>query len=158
VWGLGLLVPNDTLSHTGFRMGEAVVYSSLIAGGIKVVVGRPRPYTGAEAQDFSGWSWRDDHQSFPSAHATAAFAAARVLAPQLTPIQRLGAYGAAGLVAYSRLYESKHWLSDVVFGAGLGYSVGSVPADDGKADSRQQAGWWLLPSSSGMMLTWLQTW
>ena len=158
VWGLGLLVPNDTLSHIGFKMGEAVVYSSLIAGGIKVAVGRPRPYTGAAAQDFSGWSWRDDHQSFPSAHAMAAFAAARVLAPQLTPIQRLGAYSAAGLVAYSRVYESKHWVSDVVFGAGLGYSVGSVLADDGTAGPRQQAGWWLLPNSSGMMLTWLQTW
>lgn len=158
VWGAGQLVPNDTLSRTGFKMGEAVVYSSLIAGGIKVIVGRPRPFTGADANDFSGGSWRDDHQSFPSAHATAAFAAARVLSPQLTPLQRLGAYGAAGLVAYSRVYESQHWLSDVVFGAGLGYSVGSMLADDAAPDHRQQAGWWLIPTASGMTLSWLQTW
>jgi len=158
VWGAGQLLPNDTFSRTGFKMGEAVVYSSLITGGIKVIVGRPRPFTGADANDFSGWSWQDKHQSFPSAHATAAFAAARVLSPQLTPLQRLGAYGAASLVAYSRVYESQHWLSDVVFGAGLGYSVGSVLADDASPGHQQQAGWWLLPTTSGMTLTWLQTW
>jgi len=158
MWGVGQLVPNDTLSRTGFKMGEAVVYSSLIAGGIKVIVGRPRPFTGADANDFSGWSWQDDHQSFPSAHATAAFAAARVLSPQLTTLQRLGAYGAASLVAYSRVYESQHWLSDVIFGAGLGYGVGSILADDASPGHEKQARWWLIPTASGMTLTWLQTW
>jgi len=108
LWGAGQLIPNDALSRTGFKMGEAVVFSTVIAGGIKVVVGRPRPYTGADANDFSGWSLHDDYQSFPSAHATAAFAAARVLSPQLTPPQRLGAYGAATLVSYSRVYQSDH--------------------------------------------------
>lgn len=155
LWGAGQLVPNDELGRTGFKMGEAVVYASVIAGGIKVVVGRARPFTGADANDFSGWSWHDDHQSFPSAHATAAFAAARVLSPQLTPMQRVGAYSAASLVAYSRIYQSDHWLSDVVFGAGLGYSVGSVLANDAE---KEQAGWWVIPTASGVTVTWLQTW
>ena len=158
LWGVGQWVPNDTLSRSGFKVGEAVVYSSVIAGAIKVVVGRPRPFTGADANDFSGWSWHDDHQSFPSAHATAAFAAARVLSPQLTPMQRLGAYGAASLVAYSRVYQADHWLSDVVFGAGLGYSVGGLLADDVEKDPKQQAGWWVIPTASGITLTWFQSW
>jgi membrane-associated phospholipid phosphatase len=157
LWGAGQLVPNDELSRSGFRMGEAVVFSSLIAGGIKVLGGRARPYTGADANDFSGWSWHDDHQSFPSAHATAAFAAARVLSPRLTPWQRLSAYGAAGLVAYSRVYQSEHWLSDVVFGAGLGYGVGAALADDAK-DNEALSEWEILPSDRGIMLAWLQTW
>jgi membrane-associated phospholipid phosphatase len=158
LWGAGQLLPNDELSGTGFKMGEAVVFSSVIAGGIKVMVGRARPFTGADANDFSGWSWQDDHQSFPSAHATAAFAAARVLSPQLTPMQRLGAYGVASLVAYSRVYQSEHWLSDVVFGAGLGYSVGALLADDTGNDNKEQAEWWVIPSASGITLAWLQTW
>jgi membrane-associated phospholipid phosphatase len=158
LWGAGQLVPNDELARTGFKMGEAVVYSTVIAGGIKLIVGRPRPFTGADANDFSGWSWRDDQQSLPSAHATAAFAAARVLSPQLTPLQRLGAYGAASLVAYSRVYQSDHWLSDVVFGAGLGYSVGSVLADDSGKNGQDLTGWWFVPSTAGMTLTWLHPW
>jgi hypothetical protein len=158
LWGAGQIIPNDTLSRTGFKMGEAVVFSTAIAGGVKVVAGRPRPFTGADASDFSGWSWHDDHQSFPSAHATAAFAAARVLSPQLTSLQRVGAYGAATLVSYSRVYRSDHWLSDVVFGAGLGYSVGAVLADDAGRDSKGQARWLLLPVPSGIALSWLRTW
>jgi membrane-associated phospholipid phosphatase len=157
LWGVGQMVPNDELSRSGFKMGEAVVYSTLIAGGIKVMVGRTRPLTGADAHDFSGWSWRDDHQSFPSAHATAAFAVARVLSPQMTPLQRLGAYVAASLVAFSRVYLSDHWLSDVVFGAGLGYSVGAVLADD-TAKDQEKSGWWIMPTGSGLKLAWYKIW
>ena len=158
LWGAGQWLPNDELARTSFKVGEAVVYSSVIAGGIKVVVGRARPYTGADANDFSGWSWRDDHQSFPSDHVVAAFAAARVLSPQLTPSQRFGVYGAATLLSYSRVYQGDHWLSDVVFGAGLGYSVGAVLADDAGKDDKAQARWLILPAPSGITLTWLQTW
>lgn len=158
LWGAGQLLPNDELARAGFKVGEAVVYATVITGGLKVIVGRARPYTGADANDFSGWSWHDDHQSLPSAHATAAFAAARVMSPQLTPMQRLGAYGAASLAAYSRVYQSDHWLSDVVFGAGLGYSVGAVLADDAGKDHKEQAGWWVVPTASGITLSWLQTW
>ena len=157
VWGIGQLVPNAELRRSGFKVGEAVVFSSLIAGGVKVLAGRPRPFTGADANDFSGWSWHDDHQSFPSAHATAAFAAARVLSPQLTPLLRLGVYGAAGLVAYSRVYRSEHWLSDVVFGAGLGYSVGAALADDVK-EPKTLNEWEIVPTASGISLAWLRTW
>ena len=122
------------------------------------MIGRARPSTGADASDFSGWSWRDDQQSFPSTHAAAAFAAARVLSPQLTTVQRVGAYGAATLVSYSRIYQGDHWLSDVIFGAGLGYAVGAILADEDGKNDPQQHGWWLIPTPSGVSLSWLQTW
>lgn len=158
LWGTGQLVPNDALSRTAFKMGEAVVFSSVIAGGIKIAVGRARPYTGADTSDFSGWSWHEEHQSLPSAHATAAFAAARAVSPQLTPVQRLGAYSAAALVSYSRIYQGDHWLSDVVFGAGLGYSVGAVLADNTGKDHKEQAGWWIIPAPAGITLSWFRAW
>jgi membrane-associated phospholipid phosphatase len=158
VWGAGQLLPNDELSHHGFKMGEAVVYATLITGGIKVVVGRARPSSGADVGAFSPWSWRDAHQSFPSAHAAAAFAAARVLSPHLTPGQRVASYGAATLVSYSRLYQGDHWLSDVVFGAGLGYAVGAVLADDQGRKDAQHNGWSITPVHGGIGVSWLQTW
>jgi len=158
VWGAGQLLPSEQLSNRGFKMGEAVVYATLISGGIKVVVGRARPNSGADSSDFSGWSWRDANQSFPSAHAAAAFAAARALSPQLTIAQRVAAYGAATLVSYSRVYQGDHWLSDVVFGAGLGYAVGAVLADSDRAGNAPHSGWRLMPTSAGISVNWLQAW
>lgn len=157
-WGAGQLLPSDELSNRSFKAGEAVVYATLISGGIKVVAGRARPYTGAGPGDYSPWSWREAQQSLPSAHAAAAFAAARVLSPQLTPGQRMTAYGAATLVSYSRIYQGDHWLSDVVFGAGLGYAVGALLADDNGESDPRQSSWLLAPLPAGLGVSWLQTW
>lgn len=76
----------------------------------------------------------------------------------LSPLQRMGAYGAASLVTYSRVYQSDHWLSDVMFGAGLSYGVGAALANDDGKDKKVQTGWWLIPAPSGMSLSRLQTW
>ena len=71
---------------------------------------------------------RPDHvpdrrnSSFPSSHAANAFALAIVLARRWrrgTPVFLL----LAGLVAYSRMYLNRHFLSDVVFAAILGVGV-----------------------------------
>ncbi len=158
VWGAGELVPNDELSNSGFKMGEAVIYATLITGGVKVVVGRSRPSSGADSGEFSPWAWRDAQQSFPSAHAAAAFAAARVLSPRLAPAQRIAAYSAATLVSYSRIYQGDHWLSDVVFGAGLGYAVGAKLADDNGENAAQRNSWLLTPLPAGIGVSWLHSW
>jgi membrane-associated phospholipid phosphatase len=34
------------------------------------------------------------------------------------------AYGLAALAAYSRVNDNKHWTSDVVVGAGIGFLIG----------------------------------
>jgi len=61
--------------------------------------------------------------SFPSVHATNAFAAALVL-DAIFPGARLALLLAAGLVAYSRVYVGDHWPSDIVAGALLGCLIG----------------------------------
>ena len=61
--------------------------------------------------------------SFPSGHASAAFAAAALLSdgsPGTAPIW----YGLATIVAISRPYVHIHHASDTVAGAALGYAIG----------------------------------
>ncbi len=64
-----------------------------------------------------------DNHSFPSGHATSAFASAEFLKQEykdVSPIYGYAGYGVATATAVMRLYNKKHWLSDVVTGAGIG--------------------------------------
>ena len=61
--------------------------------------------------------------SFPSAHSSTSFAAARAYSAHL-PAQPL--YAAAALMALSRVYLGVHYPSDIAVGAGLGLAIGSV--------------------------------
>jgi membrane-associated phospholipid phosphatase len=66
----------------------------------------------------------EDSLSFPSGHASNAFALAAVAERQYGWKAGLPAYTLASLVAVSRLQRNKHYLSDVMAGATLGYIVG----------------------------------
>jgi membrane-associated phospholipid phosphatase len=78
---------------------------------VKVAVGRERP-NGENAK------------SFPSGHASNAFALAAVLERHYGWKGGVPAYAVASAVAVSRLQRNKHYLSDVMAGATLGYLVG----------------------------------
>jgi undecaprenyl-diphosphatase len=62
--------------------------------------------------------------SFPSGHATAAFACATVVAWRM-PRLAFPAFVLAGAIAWSRVYVGVHWPLDVFGGAGLGLLVGA---------------------------------
>ena len=64
-----------------------------------------------------------DHYSFPSGHTATAFAAAEFMRREYKDVSLwygAGGYAAAALTGYLRLYNNKHWLGDVVAGAGVG--------------------------------------
>lgn len=121
------------LAEIGFHGGEAIFLSELVTGALKVALGRSRPTISPDDpykfHPGAGLG-HDDQGSFPSAHATAAFALAAVLSAEsarwwhhagwVGPV----AYGAAGTAGLARVYLGKHWLSDVLTGAGIGVAGG----------------------------------
>jgi membrane-associated phospholipid phosphatase len=134
---LGARVFHDTVrARYGARALEALALSGVVTGGIKGLAGRARPY--AAPGDPSSWVFgrgiRDDkYQSFPSGHATAAFAFASSVTSQLnrdrSPIRKWAGpvlYALAGVTAFARTYDHDHWVSDVVAGAGAGTLSGLV--------------------------------
>lgn len=58
--------------------------------------------------------------AFPSGHTAASFSLATVAASKYGWEVGLPAFLAAGFVGYTRMESNKHYLSDVLFGAGLG--------------------------------------
>lgn len=64
------------------------------------------------------------YNSFPSGHTAQAFAAATFLSEEYKhrfPWMPYAAYGIAGSVGVMRMVNNRHYISDVLFGAGLGY-------------------------------------
>ncbi|BAV05337.1 PAP2 superfamily protein [Filimonas lacunae] len=61
--------------------------------------------------------------SFPSGHTATAFASAEFMRMEykdVSPWYGIAGYAVAATTGYLRMYNNKHWLSDVVTGAGIG--------------------------------------
>jgi membrane-associated phospholipid phosphatase len=99
----------------------------LIAGGIitpaiKVVAGRSRPSETSAVADFHPFS---GGPSFPSGHATRAFAVAAVISNHYDETWvTCSSYTLASLVGVARSYHDAHFASDVLAGALIGTWVG----------------------------------
>jgi membrane-associated phospholipid phosphatase len=89
----------------------------------------------------------EDQLSFPSGHASNAFALAAVAQGHYGWKEGVPAYALAGLIAVSRLQRNAHYLSDVLAGATLGYIVGRtvVRANGQPLDSPRRAHFSLSP-------------
>ena len=124
---LGTLLPLATDGKLGkdhsLRALDALLTSTIICKGLKKAFHEERP----NGKGFD---------SFPSGHATAAFAIATVEStfhPKQTAFWCLG----AGLIGESRIKLKDHFTQDVIFGSALGYASAE----------------WELSSSHGLILS-----
>jgi len=104
----------------------AVAFSNLITEVLKYCVGRGRPFVSGEANafHFSHFAGNPAYYSFPSGHATTAFALAMAVSA-VWPQARVAMAIYALIIAVSRLVLLAHHPSDVVAGAMVGI-VGTV--------------------------------
>jgi membrane-associated phospholipid phosphatase len=114
----GLIAHDNEVTRTGLRLAFSAALAGAAAEGIKVVLGRERPFQNTSAFDFDPLHF---DTSFPSGHSTLAFAMAASLADDIHRTwATVGLYGVATGVAVTRVYEQDHWLTDVLSGAALG--------------------------------------
>lgn len=130
VWGGGLLADSPRWRDTGLMMGEAAVIADAATLVLKQAVGRARPFTGNGKGSFRPLQFQSDYDSFPSMHTASSFAMASVLTRTSgsVPVGVLS-YATAAFVGFSRMYEDKHWASDVLLGAVIGELAGRVVTD-----------------------------
>jgi membrane-associated phospholipid phosphatase len=131
LYGAGLIRGNSKMKKTALFAGEAVADSEILTIVFKDIDRRLRPVSVRPGGNFAD-TWLDSggsplrgNGSFPSGHSIAAFSVATVVAHQYRNHRWVPfvAYGLAGLVGFSRLTLSAHFLSDVAVGGVLGYSI-----------------------------------
>jgi membrane-associated phospholipid phosphatase len=116
--GTGILSGNDQITRSGARLATTLVLVGAASGLGKLALGRPRP---SESLDADGYVPFSGHEAMPSGHTAVAFALATALGDDIDrPWARVGLYGIASGVAWSRMNDNRHWLSDVAAGAVLG--------------------------------------
>jgi hypothetical protein len=88
-----------------------------------------------------------DNRAWPSGHTSSAFTVAAVVNEYYGPVAGIPSLALAGLVGYQRIDSRVHDFSDVVFGAMLGYVVGTSIAKDQKAEFPELFGMKVIPYS-----------
>ena len=133
----GRLSKSHKLADLGLHGTEALLVGEVLGGAMKGVFGRGRPYLKPDDPNPDDWQLmrgfgnNDGYRSFPSGHSLAAFAAGAAVTSEMSrwkpgsewivgPLM----YGGAGMVGLSRMYNNRHWASDVIIGAAIGTFAG----------------------------------
>lgn len=125
---LGKLEHKERPRETGMLALESLADAGLVVEALKLATNRQRPYVPPGTGKF----WPDDtdiysfSSSFPSGHAAASFAVARVIVEETPghPWAHVLLYGLATGVAIARVTGENHFPSDALVGSVVGYSIG----------------------------------
>jgi hypothetical protein len=117
----GRATGNRRARETGVLGAEALIDGGVVFSVLKNVSQRQRP----DHDEGQGEFFEGGH-SFPSGHATGAWALATVIANEYKDRRavQISAYGLATAVSISRFTGRNHFLSDVLVGSAIGYGIG----------------------------------
>jgi len=130
----GVLSNDRRAYRIAAEIAAAPAICQALAGTVKEVSGRLRP-----GQTDQPGMWREGGSSFISGHSITAWTLATVLAKNFPnqdadwlglddpqPVVPVICYTCATLVSIQRVYDKRHWSSDVYYGALAGYFSGSA--------------------------------
>lgn len=96
--------------------------------------------------------------AWPSGHTSSTMAMATVLNGAYGPLIGVPMFGLTGLVAIERMDSREHWLSDVVFGAVLGWVVGETVVKEHRPELLGgEIVPYIDPVNGGAGVAWLKT-
>lgn len=135
LYAYGRISKHHRIADLGLHGTEALFIGAQTGWLLKGIFGRARPYVDIENptdyQLFRGFRGGSKFQSFPSGHSIAAFAAAAAVTSETklwypNSVWFIGPlmYGGAATVAWSRMFDNRHWASDVITGAAIGTFAG----------------------------------
>lgn len=120
----GVIGGRPALRRRGGRVLLSLAAAGLTTAAIKRVTGRLRP---AETTDPFVFKPFSSHDALPSGHTTMAFALATSLSEGIHNRWATAAlYTAATGTAWSRMNDERHWLSDVLAGAAVGFTAARI--------------------------------
>lgn len=127
----GLIARDTSAKKISIELLQAGIYSELVTTVFKVVIGRARPSTIDYGFKFHPFTFfNDGYHSMPSGHTTSAMALSTVMSRHAhSTALKILAYTPAAFTMFSRMYQNKHWLSDIVPAAAIGYFVGNWVVD-----------------------------
>lgn len=145
---------NDGLRKTGLLAVESYCLTGLVVTGMKYLAARARPLSGEGHHSFHWFSIKNNQHSFPSGHASSAFAVAAVIAGRSDNFV-IGAvsYGLASLVAISRVNNNEHWASDIVAGSVIGYFIGKKVLSLDRPHRENKPSLTVAPAPGGLALS-----
>lgn len=125
LWGTGWALESPREQRVAREATEAFAFSAVISQALKYSAGRTRPFAGGDPWDW-GTSRGNKGKSFVSGHAQAAWSVLTVIGLEYRDVPAVAplAFGLAGACSISRLYDGKHWTSDVAAGSLLGFASG----------------------------------
>jgi membrane-associated phospholipid phosphatase len=116
----GVIAGSPAITRAGGRLAASLAVAGLTVQVGKFAFGRPRPDQSLDADGYLPFSGQ---VAMPSGHTAMAFALATSLSDDIhRPWATVGLYGLASAVAWSRLNDNRHWLTDVTTGALVGFT------------------------------------
>lgn len=125
----GYLTHNTKLKRIALIGAKSASINGVVVGALKILIGRSRPDAKKGDCTYYPFNIHPSNHSFPSGHTSTAFAIASCLADECKNswVTVIG-YTTAILVGVSRIYDDKHWASDVSLGGIIGISIGKTVA------------------------------
>lgn len=124
----GLALRDLRTVRAGTEMLAAHLLATALRGIVKQMVDRTRPIAAAERGRYElapGQHQESDFNSFPSGHTAGAVAVA-LTAARHYPTATAPVLGLAGAAAVAQVVRSKHYVTDVVAGAAIGWAAAAL--------------------------------
>jgi membrane-associated phospholipid phosphatase len=122
----GLITKNNYTTETSLIAFESFALTGLACQILKMTAGRVRPNNDGTTNPHQWDGPINNGHSFFSGHTSSVFSVASVIAYRYRDTKWVPvlSYSLATLAGFQRIYNNRHWASDVFFGAAVGTATG----------------------------------